>query len=1261
MNQSLTLKRSLTIAVAAATILWAAGFASIVAPLTARAASPGDVVKGTTLSTVYYYAADGERYAFPNEKSYFTWYSDFSGVKTISDTELAAIPLAGNIVYRPGSRWIKIQSDPKTYAVTPQGQIRWIESETVAEGLAGTDWNTFIDDVPDVFFVDYTVGPSLVSASSGYNGMLLEGSTYLLWDGAKRLVTDAGFTANRFQDRFVLPGTGVDLDGIAAGSDLTGMEGDISDTAQTSAMITGGLSVSLASDTPASATIPGGAASVPFTKVKLLATSGSAEVDQMIWKLGGIGSVNNISSAYLYEGSARLTNGRSVNSSTREATFSALGIDLAIGESTYVLVKGDVPTTAVAGDTANFGLMSASKISSSATVTGSFPVVGNTMTFSGTNAGTVTINETGSIADPVIGADDAVIGKFTAVTAGEDGYLHSITLNVDQAADHSDYKLWQGSDLQASCAFVGNDLVACELPNPFWLEDGNQETFKLSADIGGENADKIRVAVEEDTDVVAVGNDFGFNMDVTNNMGSTGGACASSANDCSYSVVQGGELTFAFNGPSSDDIQIDGRDQVLFNFTITSQNWVEIREMGFILTAVSTSSAAQGQLINTVPATDVANLQDITIRNASGSTWMGPEELATGGSDTAQTLTYDNTQTMMGGDSLDLMLTVDIDSGALAGEVYRATLDMSTVSAEDSNGDAVTEIVPSADLVGNDFTLAAATLDVVASSPPSSSTYVKGASSVPVVGFSWESGDTSAISVTDLTVSAIGDDDASFAAVAADVDVGDYVTSCSLYDSLSGDLIDGPESPNTSDQMLFENFFWTVPAGETMKNLLRCNFANQDTMSANNDAYGFFIDLAAHIQAEDNDGDSVVATLGDSNDPNDGVASMTSVVTLTNSGTLTTSLDGSSPTANIVLGSSTGVVMNIFKFEATNEPFIVTDLTLLNCIDYNGDALCDTFGEDDIASSVTLTYDNSAGNEETKTGYFSGGRAKFAGLDIYVDTTAASKLYAAVDTASVSSTGATSGEQIALALSSDTGETLDVTFEAIGQASGEKLVADDLDATTCTLEVCQGAPMTARKTKPTISLAAGSPSGAGVPGMNEVLRFNVSADSRGYVTMNQLLFNIVTGDANNSFNLCSNLASATKFDFYDAADSSTKLDDDADWSFDDNTAVADGFVCGGANEIVFAVLDFEGAATTPVVEVGAGSTNTYVLEVDTTGAVGTEDDSIRIDIPTEATANTYVTTATYVDAIGWDDDTEADDVDGSYIKNLPVRGGTIVY
>ena len=103
MTESLILgKKAFTLAVVAATILWSVGFAALVAPTAVSAASAGDVITGETLSTAYYLAGDGQRYAFPNEKTYYTLFENFDNVVQMSDAELADITLAGNVVYRPG-------------------------------------------------------------------------------------------------------------------------------------------------------------------------------------------------------------------------------------------------------------------------------------------------------------------------------------------------------------------------------------------------------------------------------------------------------------------------------------------------------------------------------------------------------------------------------------------------------------------------------------------------------------------------------------------------------------------------------------------------------------------------------------------------------------------------------------------------------------------------------------------------------------------------------------------------------------------------------------------------------------------------------------------------------------------------------------------------------------------------------------------------------------------------------------------------------
>jgi hypothetical protein len=135
--------------------------AAAMLPLSARAA--GALIKGS--SPAVYYVDGGKRYVFPNEKVYFSWYQGFDGVQTVSDEALASYPIGGNVTYRPGLKLVKIQSDPRVYAVGAGGRLRWITSESAALGLYGADWNRQVDDIPDAFFFSYKEGEPIASAA----------------------------------------------------------------------------------------------------------------------------------------------------------------------------------------------------------------------------------------------------------------------------------------------------------------------------------------------------------------------------------------------------------------------------------------------------------------------------------------------------------------------------------------------------------------------------------------------------------------------------------------------------------------------------------------------------------------------------------------------------------------------------------------------------------------------------------------------------------------------------------------------------------------------------------------------------------------------------------------------------------------------------------------------------------------------------------------------------------------------------------------
>ncbi len=1278
MNDALRIgKKAFTVAVAAATILWTVGIATLVVP-TAQAVDAGDVIRGETLSTLYYYSSDGQRYAFPNEKTYFTWYEDFSDVTTVTDAELADIALAGNVVYRPGSRWIKIESSAKTYAVTTDGTIRWIETEDVAVGLAGDDWNQFIDDVPDVYFTDYSEGTSLMDASAGYEGALVSGSTYLIWDGEKRLVTDDGFTANRFQTRFLLDGDGVDLDAMDAGDDVEADEGRLSDTSQVSesgaaVVVSGDLTFSLASDTPAGASIPEGAAAVPFLTFDV---SGTGDISGLVFDLGGVGVTTNLSNVYLYEGLTRLTDGRSVNASTRQVTFTGLDLEFAGSDRTFT-VRSDISSTSVQGDTASLDLASADSITTDAAIGGAFPIGGNSMTMAETDAGTITIAKNGNPSNPTLGESQSTIAKIRLTAGTEDASVEQVSFTVKKASDHSNYTLYYGDEMLGEGTVAG-DLVTFDLSDdPFEIVEGQNRNFDMKADIGGDADDNIKVTIPQDTDLLAIGSDFGFNMAVDNDAyDSTTSSCSATTSECSYMTIQGGKLTFAFNGPTAGQIEQGGQDQVLMNFTLTSSEYTTVKDIYVTFSAddddsntvdFASETATDGETDGMRYSATVNNLTDLAIRTADGAYLMGPMEYDNSATETGEEqITFTDDFTMEAGESLELMVTADVYSSA-PNEYFAASLDSGT-NAEDANGDALaaSSIVPTSDLVGNGQQSQSSTLTLTLSSPPTSSTYVKGASDVDFIGWSWTAGDASDITLTDLTIYLQSDSDTSDSDLDGDLIAtpANHVNSCSLYDGLTGSLIDGPESfDTTSDYATFSSFSWTVGAGESGKMLVTCDLANValDTGVAATDGHFVYITDTTDITAQDEDGDAPTITGSDANrnEQSSPTTSNTTYQSVVASDTVTLVAATDTPSAAIVLGASTDVLVTKVKATATSG-YEASTITKLRVEDGQTPDTAEF-----PTASVKLSYENQDGDAVTKTGYMTAGYIDFSNLDWYVPQTGASYLEIYVDTNTVGVTGANSGDTMTIVL-----DTADNNHEYVGLSSGTT-TSTIVDSESVTGSG-NGNTMTLYKSKPTVSLASGSPSGAGIPGLAEVFRFNVSADSRGDVGIDEFTFAMTSTD-NTGTPTTWNVADQTgdedddsglqdaDFDFYDLDDPSTKLDVDADWNYYDSS---DGTACDDATEVVdWIVLDL-----TTVDTVAAGDTITYSLFIETLGASAANDDSVRIDLPADSTVSSF--SGTDPDGtIIWDDNDGYDgdggsanlNLDGTLVKSLPVYGGTIIY
>ncbi len=124
-----------------------------------------DATNDSTCHAVYYIGKDGKRHAFPNSHVFFTWYSNFNSVQEVSGSTLYNHQLGMNVLYRAGSKMVKFTTDPKVYAVSKGGALRWIKTEELAHTYYGNDWNKKIDDISDSFFANYTIGTEINTTS----------------------------------------------------------------------------------------------------------------------------------------------------------------------------------------------------------------------------------------------------------------------------------------------------------------------------------------------------------------------------------------------------------------------------------------------------------------------------------------------------------------------------------------------------------------------------------------------------------------------------------------------------------------------------------------------------------------------------------------------------------------------------------------------------------------------------------------------------------------------------------------------------------------------------------------------------------------------------------------------------------------------------------------------------------------------------------------------------------------------------------------
>jgi hypothetical protein len=130
--------------------------------------SPGDVVRSSSSSSVYYITENYGRRVFLNSAVYFTWYNSFNNVKEISPETLSALPLEGVMLPKAGVVLVKIASDARVYFLAEgddmfKPELRAIADESTAKMNFGSNWADYVIDVEPTFFVKFGKGANVSS------------------------------------------------------------------------------------------------------------------------------------------------------------------------------------------------------------------------------------------------------------------------------------------------------------------------------------------------------------------------------------------------------------------------------------------------------------------------------------------------------------------------------------------------------------------------------------------------------------------------------------------------------------------------------------------------------------------------------------------------------------------------------------------------------------------------------------------------------------------------------------------------------------------------------------------------------------------------------------------------------------------------------------------------------------------------------------------------------------------------------------------
>lgn len=921
------LRKALIVGVMSLTVF---SMSMIAVPAEVGAASAGDLIKMDGLSSVYYLGADGKRYVFPNETTYFSWYADFSGVVTIPQSELESYPLGANVTMRPGTKLVKITTNPKVYAVEPDGMLLHVADEATAATLYGANWAKRVVDVPDAFFTNYTESSETVSDDAYPTGSLIkeEGSATIYYINAageaQAIADEAAFLANRFSFDNVLTST---IGIPTAGADITGAVADIIDTSSGAGGTAGagtGLSVSIASDTPEAGNIPQGAP-VEFLKITFTASAdGDVSINSIKLSAYDLGTATNIDNvAFFYEG-VKVGTAKNMTSD-REAIFNfSTPLVIPAGTSKSYIVKATI--NAAAGNYAIGVKAAADVITNGAAVSGSFPIIGNTKAVVAATIGAVAMSNAGTTdTSNNFGEDDVLLASFR-LTATNEAVLWESARFRNGGTNNADLLDSAYMDIDGDIVAEGATLVdkylAFDLDN-YQIAKNDAVNVKVYGDLGIGNAlDTLNFYVKDADDLAFTGKEFGFGIlpTIDGNLDGDG--------DGITVTLQAGDFTINMDkgATPAKDVRAGDDDVILATIEMTSNGENATSE------GINANGGTEFQIQGTgLSAGEISNVE---MRDADSGVIYDLTASSTSAGD-AWDLSTDEEFAFIKGVTRKFQVRCDLSDSTTGtaidnNDTLRVYLASGALSLTGDESDAsITNITPSS-VTGAYATVKDASLNVHVQALTNKSV-VPGAQDVLVYKAVLEVGASSYVDLTQVQIDVLSDDgDTTGSFVDQNISQLELYLDGTLIKSRAGAIADDTDATPADNYILFSSLpsgDRRIAAGDTVNLEMYADFAS--TFATTSTFVLTSDDVAANILAQDMDGNDVAEVVT-------GATTGVRSVELQSAGNLKVELKTAKQSVNddtyLLAGSETMAdrYMAEIVFTTSNEPVVVKQLVLEN-------------------------------------------------------------------------------------------------------------------------------------------------------------------------------------------------------------------------------------------------------------------------------------------------------------------------------------------